>query len=62
MTPEFDASKEARRASRSRWPIARFRLGEEPVDDLSAVTTAAERIAMMKDIAHFARLRRIDPR
>ena len=62
MTTEFDASREARRVSRSRWPIARFRLGEEPVDDLSAVTTVAERIAMMKDIADIARLRRIDPR
>jgi hypothetical protein len=60
MTAEFDASREARRASRGEWPIARFRLGEEPLDDLSAVTTAAERIAMMRAIAHIARLRRID--
>jgi hypothetical protein len=31
----------------SRWPIRVYRLGEEPGDDLSAVTTAAERLAMV---------------
>jgi hypothetical protein len=54
MTTAFDASKEDRRASRGRWPIARFRLGEEPLDDLSAVTTVAERIAMMWVLAESA--------
>ena len=37
----------ARRAARSRWPVRIFRLGEEPGDDLSASTTAAERIEMV---------------
>jgi hypothetical protein len=36
---------------RSRWPVARFALGEEPPDDLSATTTACERIAMMWPLA-----------
>jgi hypothetical protein len=31
--------------------VARFRLGEEPADDLSEVTSQAERIAMMWPLA-----------
>jgi hypothetical protein len=46
--------RERRRAARESWPVARFRLGEEPADDLSAVTTAAERIAMMWGLAEVA--------
>jgi hypothetical protein len=34
--------------------VARFRLGEEPADDLSEVTTAAQRIAMMAELAESA--------
>jgi hypothetical protein len=41
----------ARRRARAGWPVKRFRLGEEPPDDLSDVTTAAERIAMMWPLA-----------
>jgi hypothetical protein len=47
MADDSDAAREARRAARARWPIACFRPGEEPPDDLSATTTPAERIAMM---------------
>ena len=47
-------AEEARRAARARWPIVRFRLGEEPSDDLSDVTTPAERIAMMWPLAEAA--------
>lgn len=36
---------------RSAWPIRRYRLGEEPSDDLSATTTAEERVAMMESLA-----------
>jgi hypothetical protein len=32
---------------RHAWPVRRYRLGEEPPDDLSTVTTVAERLAMM---------------
>jgi hypothetical protein len=39
-----------RAAQRASWPIRRFALGEE-TDDLSAVTTATERIAMMWPLA-----------
>ena len=45
---------EERRRARARWPIARFRLGQEPSDDLSQVTTPAERIAMMWTLAESA--------
>src|SRR5882724_7796924 len=41
-------------AARARWPIARFRLGEEPPEDLSQVTTHTERIAMMWFLAETA--------
>ena len=32
---------------RARMPVRIFRLGEEPLDDLTATTTAAERIEMV---------------
>ncbi|MGH7331334.1 MAG: hypothetical protein ACREKS_01040 [Candidatus Rokuibacteriota bacterium] len=43
-----------RRAARSRWPIERYRLGEEPPDDLSDLTTPSQRIAMMWELAESA--------
>jgi hypothetical protein len=36
---------------RAGWPIRRYRLGEEPSDDLSTTTTPAERLAMMWPLA-----------
>jgi hypothetical protein len=36
---------------RAGWPIRRFRLGDEPGDDLSETTTPTERIAMMWALA-----------
>ncbi|HEX4511572.1 MAG TPA: hypothetical protein VH328_15900 [Burkholderiaceae bacterium] len=44
----------ARRAARASWPITRHDLNSDPADDLSAVTTPAERIAMMKELAETA--------
>jgi hypothetical protein len=38
-------------SDRSRWPIRRYQLGSEPSDDLTGVTTAEERIAMMWPMA-----------
>ena len=46
-----ETSEEERRLRRATWPIQRYRLGEEPSDDLSAVTTVEERIAMMWPLA-----------
>jgi len=42
---DIERSAEQRRAARAHWPITRHRLTDEPSDDLSAVTTPAERIA-----------------
>ena len=53
MADESEAAAK-RRATRATWPIARFRLGDESTDDISAVTTAAERIAMMWPLAEAA--------
>ena len=50
MADESEAAAQ-RRAARAAWPIARFALGDESADDISAVTTAAERIAMMWPLA-----------
>ena len=36
-----------RSLSRSAMPVRRFRLGEEPADDLTATTSAFERIEMV---------------
>ena len=46
-TPE---AVEARRA----WPVRVYRLGEEPGDDQSHLSTATERLAMMWDLARDA--------
>ena len=46
MAPEDQALADRRRARRN-WPIRRYDLGHEPSDDLSAHTSAAERLAMV---------------
>jgi hypothetical protein len=51
MVRDSHEAGERRRAQRARWPIVRHRLGEEPIDDLSATTTPAERVAMMWPLA-----------
>jgi hypothetical protein len=45
-----DSAADARRS----WPIRRYRLGEEPSDDLSDMSTAEERLAMMWPLARDA--------
>jgi hypothetical protein len=42
---------EQRAQGRAAWPVRTYRLGEEPTDDLSAVTTPEERLAMMWALA-----------
>jgi hypothetical protein len=54
MVQDSDGAAERRRVERARWSIVRHRLDEEPIDDLSAVTTAVERIAMMWTLAQTA--------
>jgi hypothetical protein len=46
--------RESPPGNRSRWPVRLYRLGEEPPDDLSAVTTPEERLAMMESLAEEA--------
>jgi hypothetical protein len=45
------ADEAGRRAARASWPVRRYRLGEEPPDDLSACTTPEQRLAMMWPLA-----------
>ncbi len=45
---------DSRRRLRANWPVARYRLGEEPPDDLSDSTTPVERVAMMAGLAEAA--------
>lgn len=45
---------EQRRAARAHWPIASFRVGEEPPDDISQMTTPGQRIAMAWFLAETA--------
>lgn len=52
--PGRDDGADSRRAARADWPVARYRLGEEPSDDLSDVTTPTERVAMMAELAESA--------
>jgi hypothetical protein len=54
MAIPFGEAQEQRRAARARWPIARFRLGEEPPDHDSAMATPAECVAMMWTLAESA--------
>lgn len=48
------ADAERRRRDRATWPVTRHRLGDEPGDDLTEVTTAAQRVAMMAELAETA--------
>jgi hypothetical protein len=50
----MSASREARAAARAAWPVRRYRLGEEPADDLQARTTAEERLAMVDELTRQA--------
>ena len=44
-------SSELRAMSRRAWPIRKYRLGEEPSDDLSGSTTPTQRLEMMWPLA-----------
>lgn len=48
------AERKRRAAARRSWPVHKVRPGEEPGEDLSASTTAAERIGMMWRLAQDA--------
>jgi hypothetical protein len=42
---------EERRERRRTWPVRVYRLGEEPGDDLSGITTPSERVEMVWDLS-----------
>lgn len=46
-----DATRAVRAAARKSWPVRKHRLGDEPSDDLSATTTAEQRLEMMWPLA-----------
>ena len=47
----MDSAREARRAGRAQWTVRKFRLEDAPDPDLSATTTAQQRLAMMWPLA-----------
>jgi hypothetical protein len=47
LVDEEQERRRARAAGRAGWPIRRHRLDEEPDEDLSATTTAEERLGMV---------------
>ncbi len=49
-----ESTRERRSEARSSWPIRKYRLGEEPSEDLSATTTVEERLGMMWRLARDA--------
>ena len=48
------AARAERAKSRAEWPVRKYSLGSEPGDNLSAWTTAAERLGMMWGLARQA--------
>lgn len=42
-----DSSAEQRALARRSWPVRKYRLGDEPPDDLRSTTTASERLGMV---------------
>ena len=50
----MDSATDARRAARAQWPVRKLRLEDAPGPDLSATTTAQQRLAMMWPLARDA--------
>jgi hypothetical protein len=51
MPNQRDDRAESRKAARGAWPVRKYRLGEEPSEDLSESTTPAQRLEMMWPLA-----------
>jgi len=47
----MEKTSDSPHSDRSQWPVAVFRLGDEPSDDLSSSTSQDERLAMMWELA-----------
>ena len=48
--PPDDPAANDRAGARKSWPIRRFRLGEEPTENLVGSTSAAQRLAMVGEL------------
>ena len=51
MSSEKRTTAEERVLARKSWPVRRFTLGEEPVENLRATTTANERLEMLAELS-----------
>ena len=51
MANQRDDGSRSRTVARRAWPIRKYRLGEEPSDDLSESTTPTQRLEMMWPLA-----------
>jgi hypothetical protein len=47
MQDEGDDSRERRARARASWPVVKFRLGEEPGDEVWAAMTPEDRVRLM---------------
>ena len=54
MTDPEARDRARRAAARAGWALSRYALDEQPGDDLSASTTAAERIEMVEELTREA--------
>jgi hypothetical protein len=50
VTDPEEAAREARRQARANWPIRKYKLGEEPPDDLSHLSPD-ERVSLLFDLS-----------
>jgi len=50
----MEKTSEARLRERGSWPVKKYRLGDEPADDLTESTTPEERLAMMWELSEQA--------
>jgi hypothetical protein len=50
----MEKTSASRTRDRRTWPVKKYKLGEEPSDDLSGSTTPEERLAMMWELSRQA--------
>jgi hypothetical protein len=54
MEPDDIEAARKRAEARQSWPVRIYRLGAEPSENLSATTTAEERLAMVEELSRQA--------
>ena len=50
MPSDEDFARETRRQARANWPVCKFRLGDEPLDDVSHLSPN-ERVSLLFDVS-----------